>query len=286
MAPLRYAAPDSARPRRRRRSTAARSSIVPPSSSTRRRAIESPRPDPGAFDARQKRSKARSRWSARQAGAFVDHVQLAGLRGDRDRRAGRRGVERVREQVVEHLLDPPLAGADHAAVAPSLEPHAALLAERRPELDAPLDDVAEPQIARQVAGGVGARKLEQLVDEPGEPLGLDERCVGLAVLEPEPQRRQRRPQLVRRVGDELLLRREQRRELGGRAIELPRETAHVGRAVGLARARGQLAAADARGDVLEAAERLRDRTGEQQPDERRDGRGRSARPRRAPGGSG
>ena len=129
MAPLRNAGPDSARPRRRRPSRRRCSSIVPPSSSTSRRAIESPRPEPGAFEARQNRSKARSRCSGVRPGPFVDHVQLACLRGDRDRRVGRRSVERVGEQVVEHLLDPPFARADQAAVA--LTPRCAHHAPRR-----------------------------------------------------------------------------------------------------------------------------------------------------------
>ena len=51
----------------------------------------------------------------------------------------------------------------------------------------------QPRDLGQGAGDVG------LGVTPGRDLGLE-------VLEPEPQRRERRPQLVRRVGDELLLR--------------------------------------------------------------------------------
>ena len=59
---------------------------------------------------------------------------------------------------------------------------------------------------------LGAREHEQAVDQAREPRHLGERAlevlgggavhVGLEVLEPQPHRRERRAQLVRRVGDE------------------------------------------------------------------------------------
>ena len=67
---------------------------------------------------------------------------------------------------------------------------------------------------------VGAREREQRRRPGGEPVDLGERSlearlpllvdVALEVLEPEPERRERRAQLVGGVGDELLLRAKQR----------------------------------------------------------------------------
>ena len=142
----------------RRPSHAARSSIVPPSSSTSRRAIDEP--EAGArrlwTRARSGRTRARAARRVRPAPSSTT-CSSPPLRGDGDRRTGRRRVERVREQVVEHLLDPTLARADRAAVTLRFEPHAALLGERRPELDASLDDVAEAADRRRRSPEASAR---------------------------------------------------------------------------------------------------------------------------------
>jgi len=53
---------------------------------------------------------------------------------------------------------------------------------------------------------VSPRESEQAVDHLRQPLDLAEPTVEVAVLEAQPQRRERCAELVRRVGDELLLR--------------------------------------------------------------------------------
>src|SRR5581483_11725872 len=158
-----------------------------------------------------------------QARAFVDDVELSVAGGDEDPAPCRACVDRVRQEVVEHLLDAGATGADDGALPLGFEPEAPLGCERVPELDAFRDYVVEVDGSGRWRGDVHTSKREELVDEPRETVSLDERPLGLAVLEPQAKRGQRRAELVRRVGDELLLRCDQLRQLRRRAIPFRRE---------------------------------------------------------------
>ena len=124
------------------------------------------------------------------------------------------------------------------------EPHVALVGERPPRLGALAHARAVSTALGGRRAGVGAREREQALDEVGEPLDLGQRAFGVAVLEPQAQRRQRRAQLVRGVGDELVLRAHEQPELRDRLVEDARERPHLGRAVALGRARVEVAGAD------------------------------------------
>ena len=83
--------------------------------------------------------------------------------------------------------------------------------------------------------------------------------VAREVLEPQAQRRQRRAQLVRRVGDELALRAEELLELRHRLVEdARRASAPPAGPSSLGRARVEVARADGRRRALEAPQRPRD----------------------------
>ena len=94
------------------------------------------------------------------------------------------------------------------------------------------------------------------------------RDVPLEVLEPQPQRRQRRPKLVRRVRDEVFLRAYERLELRRRLVQRAREPANVVRPVALGRTRIELAVADPLRRALHPPQRPGDGTGEQQAQHR------------------
>ncbi len=76
-----------------------------------------------------------------------------------------------------------------------------------------VDAVAHERRRVHPGGALGARirarQREQAVDEIPQAIGLVQRGVAVAArrqaLEPQPERGQRRPQLVRGVGDELAL---------------------------------------------------------------------------------
>ena len=81
------------------------------------------------------------------------------------------------------------------------------------------------------------------------------------VLEAEPQRGERRAELVRRVGDELLLGIEQPGDLGRHPIEGELEVLELRRPASLGHARREVAAGDAVGRVLEPAHAAASRCG-------------------------
>ena len=148
-------------------------------------------------------------------------------------------------------------------------------------LEAGGDERFEVDRSRLGLGGVGARERQEPVDETREPLDLGERClevalpafvhVPLEVLEAQPERGQRRAQLVRGVGDELLLRVEQCVEPRHRLVELGGNGADFRRA--LLRCAGiEIARADGSGGLLERRQRLRQRPREAEPDEGRSGK--------------
>ena len=110
-------------------------------------------------------------------------------------------------------------------------------------------------------------------EQPGEPLGLvlggGELALDLGVaalqrrrLEPQPQAGERRAQLVRRVRHELALAAQRARQPAGHVVERGGHLALLGRALD-ARARVEIAAGDAPRGAGEAAQRLRERAGEQ-----------------------
>ena len=171
-----------------------------------------------------------------QAGAVVAHLEpdllLPGADADVDRAPGGRVHERVAQQVAEHLAQ--LVGVaehDRRAVAGDLDRavgggRAGVgggVAGELGEVDLAVrrvDDLVEPRQRQQVLDEhAHARRL--VLDPPHRPLDL----VGLARrAHPEQlgvaaDRGQRRPQLVRRVGDELAQAVLARLPLGERALE-------------------------------------------------------------------
>ena len=130
-------------------------------------------------------------------------------------------LDRVGEQVVEHLVEPPGGGPDlELPLDPLVELDAALARERGPGVDATGDDGCDLDRLGPGRRPLGSRELQQPVDQAREPGDLVERAghlvlrrtlgpgqVTLQVLEPQPQRGERRAQLVGRVRDERLLRR-------------------------------------------------------------------------------
>ena len=216
---------------------ASRSSASPPSARASRRTIA--RPEPGARSPACDRARSgRTRAPAPPRSARGRRsTTCSSTQPSSDARRHRDRVghgKRVRDQVVDHLPEP-VGRAPHAAA------RARPLARPPPSPASRSASTASTSTA-SVAGrrGVGPRKREQRLDQPTEPLDLGERRPGgrrIHVLEPEAQRRQRRAQLVRGVGDERLLRVEQLLELRGRLVELVRQPAHLGRALPRARAR-------------------------------------------------
>ena len=75
--------------------------------------------------------------------------------------------------------------------------------------------------ADALGAGVGPREGEQAVDEIAQAVGLAQRRIAVVArrkaLEPQPERGQRRPQLVRGVGDELALRAQEPRRASRRS---------------------------------------------------------------------
>jgi hypothetical protein len=132
--------------------------------------------------------------------------------GEVDAGAGGRDFERVREQVVEYLLDP--ARGDEgvrAAVGARLELHLLLLGQRRPGLDALVDRGGDVELNGGAGGPVGTSESEQSVDERAEALEFVERALQFLallrpgvlgeVLEPQAERGQRGAELVGSIGD-------------------------------------------------------------------------------------
>src|SRR5581483_6386179 len=170
---------------------------------------------------------------------------------------GGRVPERVRQQVVEHALDL-VRGAEHgpdAVLDPRLQLDAPRERLRLEAAQARVDERGERRLAelqRQCAR-VDPCELEQIVDEraQGVDLAAHRRDVVARLhesvldgLEHRLQRRERRPQVVARPGDELAAGVEQLLDSLGHLVERRAELGELARA-GLRRARRQLAAREA-----------------------------------------
>ena len=86
-------------------------------------------------------------------------------------------LERVRQQVVEDLVDPLSRGPRLSVLATAdRELDAPLRRERRPRLRAILDRGGEVDLGRRRLRDVGSGEREQVVDEPREPPDLGKRA--------------------------------------------------------------------------------------------------------------
>ena len=204
---------------------------------------------------------------ARRAGRCASQVTVTVV-------PARRVDERVLDQVVERDRDVLLARADErVAVALEREPVAARLGARQPALVAPPRTRCRSETGARSVGPVAvAREREQRVQQPRQPLDLGLGELELVPtagssrlqagrLEPEPEAGERRPQLVRRVADELALRLEHLAEPVGHVVERDRDLLLLARAGHLG-ARVELAVLDAPRRSRQRAQRPRERAGE------------------------
>ena len=219
----------------------------------------------------------------RKAGALVDDVQLdpavSSSGAQADRGSGWGGLDRVREKVVEHLLDPTARLHGRAVARPTVSMSRLLSAASGFHASARAAARAATSIASAGStwscGRASARSSETSRDEAvglghrsGERLAPGRRDVPFEVLEPQAQRCQRCPQLVRRVRDEVFLRVDERLELRRSLVQRAGKTAYVVRPVALGSTRIELTVADPLRRALDAAQRPRDGTREQQAEER------------------
>ena len=93
------------------------------------------------------------------------HVRAVGHGDDRHLAVGRRDVERVAQEVVEHLLEASRDAAHLMVVDVGAEPDAPLVGDGRPRVEAPADDVAHPNVRGRDGGLLGSCEHEQPVDE-------------------------------------------------------------------------------------------------------------------------
>ena len=244
---------------------AGRSSASPPSASASRRTIASPSPDPGLFALPAPEPVERPlALLLREPRAVVDDVEFDPAVLPHHAHVHRVGdCNRVGDQVVDDLAEP-VGRAAHAQPALSPPPDAVPVRQSLHEHRVDVDRL-RPHRSRVRAG-----KCEQGLDQPAEPLDLGERrprVLRIHVLEPEPERRQRRPQLVRGVCDERLLRVEQLLELGRSLVELTRQPAHFFRAL-LRRADVEVPGTHLGGRMLELPQRPRHAAGDPEPEQR------------------
>jgi hypothetical protein len=143
----------------------------------------------------------------RETRTLVDDVQLdpavssSGAQADRAPRWS--GLDRIREQVVEHLLDPAGSRSRAGRRSGRLDAEVALRRERVPCLRSCRRERGDVHCVGGLHLILWAREREELRDEPreaislgyrsGERLAPGRRDVALEVLEPQPQRRQRGP---------------------------------------------------------------------------------------------
>ena len=123
------------------------------------------------------------------------------------------------------------------------------------------------------SSAIGPGQHEQAVDEAAEPLDFADRLLqvrgplraglSLRVLEPQPQRGERRPQLVGSVGDEGFLAAHQILEAFGRAVERAGQLAHLWRPLVYGNSPPQVAVADVDRGRLQLPERLGDGPGDE-----------------------
>ena len=217
--------PAARRSRRRARSGASRSGARAPSRCP---------------STRSGRTRGRAR-SALIPGPWSLDVQRRGAAGDRHRRPRRGDGERVREQVVEHLAEP--VGADERRA----RRRATRAGRRAPSASGANASSRSATAAASSTGSAGAASARASASSPST--SRDSRStsgsapVDVAVLEPEPQRGERRAELVRGVGDEDLLRADELLEPphhvveGGARASAPRAGPRLGRAHGRGRRR-------------------------------------------------
>ncbi len=179
-----------------------------------------------------------------------------GVSGHGHRRPGRGNGDRVREQVVEHLAQPVRADENGAAHV-RREPDALLGRNGLPRVEPVGDGLGE--VHALCRGRLGAGKREQTVDETREPLRFGQRTSLVTVLQTKAQRRQRCAQLVRGVGDELLLRVEEKLEPAHHVVEGACERAHLWWPGALRGSRREVTVPGAIGGLFDGAQRVRDR---------------------------
>ena len=203
-------------------------------------------------------------------------------RRERDSRILGRDLERIVEQIVEHLLEP---ARGHAGMKVRLDlrldPNVALVGECHPGV-APFGHHGTDVNVRECRLGLlGASESEKTVDKPGEPVHFGTRALdivgsgsvdlALEVLEPQPERGERGPQLVRGIRDECPLRVHELLELRCGRVELLREQPHLVRAGRDGCACCEVATAQPSRGVLQVGERSCHRAGEPPADEEHDG---------------
>ena len=226
---------------------------------TSRCTIASPSPEPPSRSApvgRQNRSNARARCSGAHPRPGVGHRELDARRAapaGHPHRGPRRCAtsSALLEQVVEHLLEAAGLGA-HDEIRIELGDEVDARARpRAPTTRRPGSSTNGPRSTSTDGGALRSARAsssspstsrESRATSASEPLDVVARRVRrgveltLEVLQPEPQRGERCAQLMRRVGDERLLRRHQLLEPPCGAVERLRELADLGWAVGYGRA--------------------------------------------------
>ena len=178
------------------------------------------------------------------------------------------------------------AAAHHALPAAAelrLDPLAALGGRVRPPLGGALRGGAEVLVRPWKLALAGTAEDEQLLENVGEPVDLGHPGVELGdggacgrhqrarLLEAQAQAGERRAQLVRRVGHEVLLAAQEPGHPAGHLVEGPRERALLGAALDR-RARLEVAGRHPARRLVEAAHRARDRARDDQPRDEPDAR--------------
>ena len=174
----------------------------------------------------------------------------------------RRDLERVRDEVVEHLGEPAGEGAHRDRPVVHLRgsttrapPRPGARRRRARERSPPRRHAPRPSLR-----GVGPRESEQTCRRAPTGGGVSRNAASRSalfgeVLEPQPQRGERRAQLVRGVGDELVLRMDEPLELGDGAVEDRRERLDLGRAAADVGARLEMSLPHRRRRFLEPLQR-------------------------------
>ena len=237
------------------------------------RAIASPRPVP---------SRSRAPGAAVEAleqmrglvrgdpGAVVDHLEADAVadrgRGDLDRSALGRVGDRVVDQVAEHLGEP--VGVGHQGPAELGDPVFAAPHQRQVATQVGQQVREVDRLGLHRRSGVLARQRQHLCDQPLHPTQLPAHdvealapgVIGLAAQQVElaARDRDRGPQLVRGVGDELALALEGALEAVEHPVERVGEAADLGRATVDLEPPVELAGLDLGGEPGHPHERARD----------------------------
>jgi hypothetical protein len=154
--------------------------------------------------------------------------------------------------------------------------HALLRSDVAPSIDAFTRHFGDVDRMQPRMVHIAAREHEQSIDDAAEAGDLldrriDLRCFArremrLEVLEAEPQGSQRRPQLMRGVRHEALLRVDELFEPAGSAVERRRERAELGRAMSRRRSGREIAGGHLFGRFLELLHRTGDTSSKEEPD--------------------